>query len=109
MPKCKINGKDVEVPAGSTIIQAFKACGTDICHYCYHPGLSVAGVCRLCMVQIEGMPKLQIACNTEVKEGMVVNNTSDMVKETVKWGRDFHLINHPLDCQLRHQAGQRRL
>jgi NADH-quinone oxidoreductase subunit G len=106
MPKLKINGKEVEVPAGSSIIQAFKAAGTDICHYCWHPGLSVAGVCRLCMVQIEGMPKLQIACNTEVKEGMVVNNTSEVVKETVRWGLDFHLINHPLDCPICDQAGE---
>ena len=106
MPKIKLNGKEVEVPAGSTIIQAFKASGTEICHYCWHPGLSVAGVCRLCMVQIEGMPKLQIACNTEVKEGMVINNTSEMVKETVRWGLDFHLINHPLDCPICDQAGE---
>ncbi|MGE4132603.1 MAG: 2Fe-2S iron-sulfur cluster-binding protein [Bdellovibrionales bacterium] len=106
MPKVKINGQEVEVPQGSTIIQAFKAAGHDICHYCWHPGLSIAGVCRLCMVQIEGMPRLQIACNTEVKDGMVVNNTSDMVKETVKWGLDFHLINHPLDCPICDQAGE---
>jgi NADH-quinone oxidoreductase subunit G len=106
MPKLKINGKEVEVPAGSTIIQAYKAAGIDICHYCWHPGLSVAGVCRLCMVQIEGMPKLQIACNTEVKEGMVVNNTAPVVKETVQWGLDFHLINHPLDCPICDQAGE---
>ncbi|MBX3021677.1 MAG: (2Fe-2S)-binding protein [Bdellovibrionales bacterium] len=106
MPKCKINGQEVEVAAGSTIIQAYKAAGIDICHYCWHPGLSVAGVCRLCMVQIEGMPKLQIACNTEVKEGMVINNTSEVVKDTVKWGLDFHLINHPLDCPICDQAGE---
>jgi NADH-quinone oxidoreductase subunit G len=106
MPKIKINGREIEVPQGSTIIQAFKASGQDICHYCWHPGLSVAGVCRLCFVQIEGMPKLQIACNTEVKDGMVVNNTSDVVKETVKWGLDFHLINHPLDCPICDQAGE---
>jgi len=106
MPKVKINGREVEVPQGSTIIQAYKAAGIDICHYCWHPGLSVAGVCRLCMVQIEGMPKLQIACNTEVKEGMVINNTSEMVKDTVKWGLDFHLINHPLDCPICDQAGE---
>lgn len=106
MPKLKINGKEVEVPAGSTIIQAYKASGQDICHYCWHPGLSVAGVCRLCMVQIDGVPKLQIACNTEVKEGMVVNNNSEMVKDTVKWGLDFHLINHPLDCPICDQAGE---
>ena len=106
MPKIKINGKEVEVPQGSTVIQAFKQAGTDICHYCWHPGLSVAGVCRLCMVQVEGMPKLQIACNTEVKDGMVVNNTSDVVKDTVRWGLDFHLINHPLDCPICDQAGE---
>lgn len=106
MPKIKINGREVEVPQGSTIIQAFKVAGIDICHYCWHPGLSVAGVCRLCMVQIEGMPKLQIACNTEVKDGMVVNNTSDVVRDTVKWGLDFHLINHPLDCPICDQAGE---
>jgi len=106
MPKVKINGKEVEVAQGATVIQAFKAAGIDICHYCWHPGLSVAGVCRLCMVQIEGMPKLQIACNTECKDGMVINNTSEQVKDTVKWGLDFHLINHPLDCPICDQAGE---
>lgn len=106
MPKCKINGKDVEVPAGSTIIQAFKKLNEDICHYCYHDGLSIAGVCRLCMVKIEGMPKLQIACNTEVKDGMIVSNQTDEVKDVVRWGLDFHLINHPLDCPICDQAGE---
>lgn len=106
MPKIKINGKELEVAQGTTIIQAYKQAGVDICHYCWHPGLSVAGVCRLCMVQVEGMPKLQIACNTEVKDGMVVNNDSAPVKETVKWGLDFHLINHPLDCPICDQAGE---
>jgi NADH-quinone oxidoreductase subunit G len=106
MPKCKINGKEVEVPQGTSVIQAFKMSGQDICHYCWHPGLSIAGVCRLCMVQIEGMPKLQIACNTEVKEGMVINNQSEQVKDTVRWGLDFHLINHPLDCPICDQAGE---
>ena len=106
MPKCKINGKEIEVPAGTSIIQAFKMMEQDICHYCWHEGLSVAGVCRLCMVEIEGMPKLQIACNTEIKEGMVINNTSEKVKDTVQWGLDFHLINHPLDCPICDQAGE---
>ena len=106
MPKCKINGKEVEVPAGSSIIQAFKASGEDIAHYCWHPGLSVAGVCRLCMVDIEGNPKMQIACNTTVAEGMVITNRSEKVKDTVKWGLDFHLINHPLDCPICDQAGE---
>ena len=106
MPKCTINGKEVEVKQGATIIEAFKMLGDDICHYCWHPGLSVAGVCRLCMVQIEGMPKMQIACNTEVRDGMVITNQSDEVKDTVKWGLDFHLINHPLDCPICDQAGE---
>lgn len=106
MPKCKINGKEVEVAAGSTVIQAFQTVGEDICYYCWHPGLSVAGVCRLCMVQIEGMPKLQIACNTEVRDGMVISNQTEQVKDTVRWGLDFHLINHPLDCPICDQAGE---
>jgi NADH-quinone oxidoreductase subunit G len=106
MLKCTINGKALEVKEGSTIIQAFKLLNEDIAHYCWHPGLSVAGVCRLCMVEIEGNPKLQIACNTGVVEGMVVNNTSEKVKDAVKWGLDFHLINHPLDCPICDQAGE---
>ena len=77
--KCTINGKEVEVKAGSTIMEAYRASTTDIAYYCWHPGLSVAGVCRLCMVEIGGNPKLQIACNTQVTEGMVVNNNSDKV------------------------------
>ena len=95
-----INGKDVEVKEGSTIIEAFYQNKLDIAYYCWHPGLSIAGVCRLCMVEIEGNPRLQIACNTTVTAGMKVNNASSKVKEAVKWGLDFHLINHPLDCPI---------
>ena len=106
MPKCTINGKEVEVKQGATIIEAFRASGQDICHYCWHPGLSVAGVCRLCMVDIEGNPRPQIACNTQVTEGMKVSNQGEKLKEAVKWGLDFHLINHPLDCPICDQAGE---
>ena len=106
MLKCTINGKEVEVKEGTSIIEAFKALDQDIAHYCWHPGLSVAGVCRLCMVEIEGNPRLQIACNTPVQDGMVVSNQSEMVKDAVKWGLDFHLINHPLDCPICDQAGE---
>ena len=106
MPKCKINNIEIEVPEGATIIQAFKKMEQEIAHYCWHPGLSVAGVCRLCMVEIEGNPKLQIACNTEVKEGMVISSQSKKVKEAVRWGLEFHLINHPLDCPICDQAGE---
>lgn len=106
MPKCTINGKQIEVKPGTTIIQAFKEAGIDIAHYCWHPALTVAGVCRLCMVEIEGQPKLQIACNTTVNDGMVITNQSEKVKEAVRWGMDFHLINHPLDCPICDQAGE---
>lgn len=106
MVKCTINGKQVEVKPGTSIIEAFKMLNEDIAHYCWHPGLSVAGVCRLCMVEIKGNPRLQIACNTAVTEGMEVTNQSEMVKDAVKWGLDFHLINHPLDCPICDQAGE---
>lgn len=106
MPKCTINGKEIEVSEGKTIIQAMQENDLHIAHYCYHPGLSVAGVCRLCMVEIEGNPRPQIACNTVVTEGMKINNTSPKLKETVKWALDFHLINHPLDCPICDQAGE---
>jgi NADH-quinone oxidoreductase subunit G len=106
MLKITINGKEVEVAEGSTIIEAYQQHKVDIAHYCWHPGLSVAGVCRLCMVEIEGNPRLQIACNTQVTNGMVVNNNSAKVKDAVKWGLDFHLINHPLDCPICDQAGE---
>lgn len=106
MPKCTINGVELEVKEGTTIIEAMKNNEQAIAHYCWHPGLSVAGVCRLCMVEIEGNPRLQIACNTVVTEGMKVNNTSEKVKDAAKWGLDFHLINHPLDCPICDQAGE---
>lgn len=106
MPKCTINGTKLDVAEGTTIIQAMTQNSQKIAHYCWHPGLSVAGVCRLCMVEIEGNPRVQIACNTVVTEGMVVNNTSEKVKDAAKWGLDFHLINHPLDCPVCDQAGE---
>ena len=104
--KCEINGQPVEVKTGASIIHAFKKLDQPIAHYCWHPGLSVAGVCRLCMVEIEGIPKLQIACNTEAKEGMKISNQSEKVKSAVRWGLEFHLINHPLDCPICDQAGE---
>lgn len=109
MPKITINGKTVEVKDGATVIQACKQAGVPVAHYCWHEGLSIAGVCRMCMVEVEKMPKLQIACNTPVTEGMVVKTDSEKVKEAVKWTLDFHLINHPLDCPICDQAGECKL
>jgi len=106
MFKCTINGHEVEVAEGTSVIEAFKLLDEDIAHYCWHPGLSIAGVCRLCMVQIDDSPRLQIACNTLVRDGMKITNQSEIVKEAVRWGMDFHLINHPLDCPICDQAGE---
>ena len=106
MIQCEINSQKLKVKEGTSIIEAFKKLDQDICHYCWHPGLSVAGVCRLCMVEIEGQNKLQIACNINIQEGMVISNQSDKVKEAVRWGLEYHLINHPLDCPICDQAGE---
>ncbi|MEQ1876299.1 MAG: 2Fe-2S iron-sulfur cluster-binding protein [Bdellovibrionia bacterium] len=106
MPKCTINGHEVEVHDGGTIMEAFQKQSQEIAYYCWHPGLSVAGACRMCMVEIEGNPKPQIACNTPVVEGMKISNKTEKVKDSVKWTLDFHLINHPLDCPICDQAGE---
>lgn len=101
-----IDGKDVTVPKGTSIIEATEILGIEVPRFCWHPGLSVAGVCRFCMVKIEGMPKLQIACNTSCTEGMKVSTQTPEVKEAHKWALEFHLINHPLDCPICDQAGE---
>lgn len=101
-----IDGKEVTVPKGTSIIEATEILGVEIPRFCWHPGLSVAGVCRFCMVKVEGMPKLQIACNTSCTDGMKVITVSDDVKDAHKWALEFHLINHPLDCPICDQAGE---
>ena len=106
MPKLTIDGKEIEVPAGTNLIEAARRLGIEIPHYCYHPGLSIAGQCRLCMVDIEKTPRPTIACNTQAAEGMVVHTQSDRVKETRRSVMEFHLINHPLDCPVCDQAGE---
>src|SRR5213076_1281528 len=104
MPNLTINGHAVEVPPGTNRIEAARKIGVEIPHYCYHPGLSIAGQCRLCMVDIEKTPRPTIACNTPAVDGMVVLTETDRVKETRKSIMEFHLINHPLDCPVCDQA-----
>jgi NADH-quinone oxidoreductase subunit G len=106
MPRLTIDGKEIEVPAGTNVIEAAKRLGIEIPHYCYHPGLSMAGQCRLCMIDIEKAPRPTIACNTEATEGMIVHTQSERVKETRRSIMEFHLINHPLDCPVCDQAGE---
>src|SRR5881296_2774248 len=106
MPRLTVNGKEVEVPPGTNLIEAARTAGVEVPHYCYHPGLSIAGQCRLCMVDIEKAPRPTIACNTIAVDGMVVLTETDRVKETRKSIMEFHLINHPLDCPVCDQAGE---
>jgi NADH-quinone oxidoreductase subunit G len=106
MPKLTINGKEVEVPEGTNLIEAAKLVGAEVPHYCYHPALSIAGQCRLCMVDIDKVPRPQIACNTLATEGMIVHTETERVLETRRSMMEFHLINHPLDCPVCDQAGE---
>jgi NADH-quinone oxidoreductase subunit G len=109
MPTVEIDGRTVEVEDGKTVIQAAEQAGIEIPHYCWHPGLSIAGNCRMCLVEIEKMPKLQIACNTRATDGMVVRTTSEKTKVAQKAVLEFLLINHPIDCPVCDQAGECKL
>jgi len=109
MPTLEIDGRQVEVEDGVNLIRAAEELGIEIPHYCYHPGLSVAGNCRMCLVEIEKMPKLQIACNTRATEGMVVKTRSEKVVQARQAVLEFLLINHPIDCPICDQAGECKL
>jgi len=106
MVRLTIDGKEIEVPQGTNIIEAARRLGIEVPHYCYHPGLSVAGQCRLCMVELGNNPRPQIGCNTQVAEGMVVRTDTPKVLEVRQSIMEFHLINHPLDCPVCDQAGE---
>ena len=109
MPKATIDGKQLELPDGINLIDAAERAGIEVPHYCYHPGLTIAGNCRMCLVEVEKMPKLQIACNTRVAEGMVVHTRNDRVKQAQAAVLEFLLINHPIDCPVCDQAGECKL
>jgi NADH-quinone oxidoreductase subunit G len=101
-----IEGRPVSVAPGTSILEAAKHAGVLIPHYCYHPGLPVAGVCRMCLVEVEKAPKLAPACATAVAEGQVVHVHSEKAREARKGVLEFLLINHPLDCPICDQAGE---
>jgi len=106
MPKFRIDGKELEVAPGTTVIEAAANAGIEIPHFCWHRDLPVDGNCRMCLVEIEKMPKLQIACNTQVTEGMVVLTKSPKAVEAHRTTLEFLLINHPIDCPVCDQAGE---
>ncbi len=101
-----IEGVEVSVPKGTMILEAAKQAGVLIPHYCYHPGLPVAGVCRMCLVEVEGMPKLAVGCATPVAEGQTVRVYTEQAKKAREGVLEFLLINHPLDCPICDQAGE---
>ncbi len=106
MLKVTIDGKMVEVKPGTTVLQACEQAAAPVPFYCYHPGLSIAGNCRICLVEIEKTPKLAIACYTQAANGMVVHTQNDRVKQGRQSVLEFLLVNHPLDCPVCDQAGE---
>jgi len=109
MPKLVIDGVEIEAREGQSVLQAALDHGIHIPHFCYHPRLKVAGNCRMCLVELEKVPKLQIACGTTVRDGMVVTTNSERVARARRGILEFLLINHPLDCPICDQAGECKL
>ena len=106
MPKLTIDGKEIEVENGLNLIQAASRIGIDIPHFCYHPALSVVAQCRQCLVEVEGVPKVMPACNTYVRDGLIVKTNSDRAVKARKAAVEFTLINHPLDCPICDKGGE---
>src|SRR5437016_12977959 len=101
-----VDGKKITAPAGTLLIEACKSVGIEIPSFCYYPGLSLQAACRMCVVRIEKMPKLQTACTVPITEGMVVTNESDEVKQARKATIELLLGNHPLDCPVCDAGGE---
>jgi NADH-quinone oxidoreductase subunit G len=106
MPKMTIDGIEIEVPAGITVLQACEMAGKEIPRFCYHERLSVAGNCRMCLVEQEKAPKPIASCAMPVAEGMVIKTDSPVVKKARQGVMEFLLINHPLDCPICDQGGE---
>lgn len=101
-----IDGRSVSVPKGTLLVEAAKTVGIDIPVFCYHPKLDPAGLCRMCLVQVEKIPKPQTACTTPVAEGMVVHTQNELIGDLRKGVLEFTLLNHPLDCPVCDKGGE---
>ena len=106
MPKLTIDGLEIEVPPGSTVLQACEAAGREIPVFCFHPRLNIAGNCRMCLVEIERSPKPIASCAMPAAEGMVIKTDTPMVHKARKGVLEILLINHPLDCPICDQGGE---
>jgi NADH-quinone oxidoreductase subunit G len=101
-----VDGKKVTAPAGTLLIEACKTAGIEVPSFCYYPNLSLQGACRMCLVKIEKMPKLQTACTTVIGDGMIVTSDSDEIKQARKGMLELLLGNHPLDCPVCDAGGE---
>jgi NADH-quinone oxidoreductase subunit G len=107
MPKVTVDGVELEVPAGATVLQACEMAGKEIPRFCYHERLSIAGNCRMCLVEVKpGPPKPQASCALPAAEGQEIRTDSPMVKKAREGVMEFLLINHPLDCPICDQGGE---
>ena len=106
MPKLSIDGRELEFQPGQTVLQVAHENDIDVPYFCYHPGLSIAGNCRMCLVEVEGARKPDISCNMQCKEGMKVHTKTESVKKLQSSVMEFLLLNHPLDCPVCDQAGE---
>jgi NADH-quinone oxidoreductase subunit G len=106
MPKLTVNGTEVEVPAGATVLQACEAAGVEIPRFCYHERLSIAGNCRMCLVEQEKAPKPIASCAMPAADNMVIKTDTPLVRKARKGVMEFLLINHPLDCPICDQGGE---
>jgi NADH-quinone oxidoreductase subunit G len=102
----KIDDRDVQVPAGTLVIEATRRLGIEVPSFCYYPGLSLQAACRMCLVEVEKMPKLQTACTLLAGEGMVVRTNTQPVRDARKFMLEFLLSNHPLDCPVCDKGGE---
>jgi NADH-quinone oxidoreductase subunit G len=109
MPKVKVNGVEVEVDKGTTLLRAAAQAGFEVPHFCYHPALSAPANCRMCLVEVEKAPKLMPGCYNEVSDGMVIHTESERVKRARKSVLEFILVNHPVDCPICDKAGECKL
>ena len=106
MPKLTVDGIEVEVPNGATVLQACEAAGAEIPRFCYHERLSIAGNCRMCLVEMEKSPKPVASCAMPAADGQVIHTRTEKVKKAREGVMEFLLINHPLDCPICDQGGE---
>lgn len=106
MVKIKVNDREIEVEPTATLLEACLQAGVDVPYMCYHPGMKVVAVCRICQVEVKGMAKLQTACSTPVREGMEVFTETAQARKARQGTVEFWLVNHPLDCPICDKAGE---